>query len=134
MENQVEKTTQVEQVSTPTGTTNQQVVSTKVTPDPQEFGLFKVNQIVWYIIGLINILIGLRFILLLLSARSAQFTNFIYNLSYPFVVPFLGIFPSPSVETSYFETASLVAIIVYIILGFIINGLLNIFSQRGEVA
>ena len=134
MESKTVTTTGVEQVSTPTTNLNQEVVSTRIVPDQQEYSLFKINQIVWYIIGLVNLLILLRFVLLLLSARTVGFVNFIYNLSQPFVSPFLGIFPSASSQGSYFETAALVAVIAYVILGFVINGLLNIFSQRGEVA
>src|SRR5690349_10033481 len=107
------KTTVVE---SPVSNSTQQVVQTKVAGDPVEFSLFKANQIVWYFIGLICILIGLRFILLLLAAGNAGFVSFIYSLSGIFVSPFFGIFGQPVFGRSVIETASLFAILIYIVL------------------
>lgn len=51
------------------------------------------KRIVWFIAGLVSVIIALRFGFLLLGAnREAGFTDFIYSLSAPFVAPFVGIF------------------------------------------
>ena len=85
-------------VESPVSNSTAQVVTTKVAGDPVEFSLFKINQIIWYIVGLIVIVIGLRFILLLLAAGNAGFVNFIYNLSDIFVAPFFGIHNGPKLS------------------------------------
>jgi hypothetical protein len=132
MDSQTVVTKKTEEISAPNSAVTQQTVSTQVRPDQREFSIFKLSQVVWYILGLINIIIFLRFLFLLLAAGNAGFVRFIYDLSQIFVEPFLGIFPSARVETSYFEVASLVAIVVYTIFGFIINGFIELFSKRTE--
>ena len=129
-ENTVVREVTTSTTPTPLSNTTQEAVTTRVQGDPVEFSLFKVNQIVWYIIGLIAILIGLRFLLLFLAAGNAGFVNFIYSLSGIFVAPFFGIFGQPVFGRSVIEIASLVAIVVYIILGFVINGFIDLFSKK----
>lgn len=116
--------------STPVSTTP--VISTDpvIVNNKQEFGLAKINQVVWFITGLINIIIALRFIMLLLGANAVSIVGLVYNLSYPFVVPFYGIFGQPRIGESYFETASLVAILVYTLIAYLITSLLSIMSKR----
>ena len=73
---------------------------------------------IWLLLGIVEALLGIRFILKLLGANSdTSFVNFIYSISVPFVTPFLGIFTTPTtqgnVSISVLETATLVAIVVY---------------------
>ncbi len=76
--------------------------------------LFKGTQIVWYILGLIEILLLFRFVLKLLGANpEAGFTSFIYNVTYIFAAPFLNVFRLTYVEGSIFEWTSLLAMLVY---------------------
>lgn len=93
----------------------------------------KANAYIWYVIGFINILVALRFIFLLLGARNTGFTSFLYQITSPLVAAFKGIFPSPSAETGYFDTASLLAIVVYVLIGWGIVSLIDI-SKRNKVA
>jgi len=103
----------------------------RVMPTPAEqqvASLFRAKQILWFVIGLIIALIGLRFVLLALGANPANgFATFIYGLSHLFVAPFLGIFGAePATEGSYFEFASLIAIAVYLLLGWVISRVLEL--------
>jgi hypothetical protein len=80
--------------------------------------LFRGTQIVWYIVGLINVLLGFRFILKLLGANAqAWFTAFIYNITWPFTAPFLRVFNISRVEGSIFEWTTLLAMSVYLLIG-----------------
>jgi uncharacterized protein YggT (Ycf19 family) len=92
----------------------------------QDGQAFKVNQIVWYIVGLIDVILALRVVFLLLSAAQTGFTLFLYNLTQPLVAPFQGIFPAPTVQGSYFDTAALVAMLIYALIGLAIVGLINL--------
>ena len=97
----------------------------RVEPTPAErqlASLYRTRQIVWFIVGVIIALIALRFVLLAFGARPENaFASFIYGLSGIFVGPFVGIFgPEPAGGESYFETASLIAIAVYLLLGWAI--------------
>lgn len=79
---------------------------------------FRAVAIVWFIVGVVDIFIAARFLgkLLGASAQSA-FVNFIYHVSSPMVAPFTGIFGDTGSKTNTFETASLVAIVVYLVIG-----------------
>ena len=119
-------------VQTPTGADAAVVENrTRVVPSPAEqqlASLYRIKQVVWFIVGLIVALIALRFVLLALGAVETNgFANFIYSLSRIFVAPFIGIFgPEPAAGESYFELASLIAIPVYLLVGWIISRVLEL--------
>ena len=55
-----------------------------------------------------------RFLLRLFGANpAAGFTNFIYDISYPFAAPFLNVFRITRVEGSVVEWTTLLAMVVY---------------------
>src|SRR5260221_10340600 len=54
--------------------------------------IFRTYQVLFYILGLIEILLAFRLLLKLMGASQASgFTDFIYAISGPFATPFLGI-------------------------------------------
>jgi uncharacterized protein YggT (Ycf19 family) len=79
---------------------------------------FRAAAVVGFIVGVIDIFIAARFLGKLFGASSqSAFVNFIYQVSAPLVAPFNGIFGNSGSNTNYFETASLVAIVVYAVIG-----------------
>jgi hypothetical protein len=95
-------------------------------------GAARVSQVVDYIFYVIYALLGLRFVLALLAARSsAGFVRFIVAVTDPFYRPFRGIVSSPSTDSGHTLMLPLViAIVVYILLHLGINGLLRIIAHR----
>lgn len=89
-------------------------------------------RIVSFIVGFIVTLLALRILLLLLAANQGNaFVDFVYGLSGVFAVPFYGIFDyEPVYGESVFEISSVVAILVYALIGWGIAKLLTINSQR----
>jgi hypothetical protein len=79
---------------------------------------FRAAAVVGFLIGVIDVLIAARFLgkLFGASAQSA-FVNGIYQVSAPLVAPFTGIFGDTGSKTNTFETASLVALVVYAVIG-----------------
>jgi hypothetical protein len=79
---------------------------------------FRAAAVVGFIVGIIDVLIAARFLgkLFGASAQSA-FVNGIYQVSAPLVAPFTGIFGDTGSKTNTFETASLVALVVYAVIG-----------------
>jgi hypothetical protein len=76
--------------------------------------LWRGKQVVWFIFGSIEVLLGFRFFLKLSAANpAAGFTKFIYGASSPFVGPFLAVFKITRVEESVFEWTTLLAMVVY---------------------
>lgn len=73
---------------------------------------------IWFVTGVVDVLIGLRFLLKLLGASQASsFTVFIYGVTEPLVAPFRGIFPEGARQTFVFEPAALVAIVIFALIG-----------------
>jgi hypothetical protein len=79
---------------------------------------FRAAAVVGFIVGLVDVLIAARFLGKLLGASSSSaFVHFIYQVSAVMVAPFTGIFGDTGNKTNTFETASLVAIVVYAVIG-----------------
>src|ERR1035437_2588140 len=84
---------------------------------PSTKPIYRGTQIVWYILGIIEILLAFRFVLKLLAANgSAGFTQLIYGATYPFAQPFLAVFRISQVQGSIFEWSTILAMIAYWVL------------------
>lgn len=96
--------------------------------------LFRATQVVWYILGIIEVLLAFRFLLKLFAANpEAGFTNFIYSASYPFAAPFLGVFSQARIEStgSVFEWTTLLAMAVFWLVAW---GLSTLFAGSKTVS
>jgi hypothetical protein len=72
------------------------------------------TQIVWYILGLVEVLLAFRFVLKLLGANAAAgFTSFIYGSTSFFASPFLDVFSITKPAGSTFEWTTPLAMLVY---------------------
>ncbi|HET8991952.1 MAG TPA: hypothetical protein VFN31_02885 [Candidatus Saccharimonadales bacterium] len=89
------------------------------------------SRIIWYVAGVLLVLLAFRFILALLGANATnQFANFIYSTSHPFVAPFFGLFGyNLHYGVSRFETFTLVAMLVYAVVAW---GLARLFTIRRD--
>jgi hypothetical protein len=85
-------------------------------------------RIVWFIAGVLLVLLAFRFAFVLFGANPANgFVNFIYTVSHPFAAPFFGIFGySISYGVSRVELSTLVAMAVYALVAYGIARLLTI--------
>lgn len=84
----------------------------------------KVEDIIWFFIAAIDILIFVRFILLLFGARTGvPFVDFWYNLTAPLIAPFAGMFGNIDTYNTYtgqrIEIEALVAIVIYSLIGYL---------------
>ena len=94
--------------------------------------LYRGTQVVWYILGLVEILLAFRFILKLFGANpAAGFTSFIYGVTYIFAAPFLNVFRITQVAGSVFEWTTLLAMIVYWIIAY---GIIKLFLMSKTVS
>lgn len=94
--------------------------------------LYRGTQIVWYILGVIEVLLAFRFVLKLLGANSeAMFTSFIYGVTYIFATPFLNVFSITRVAGSTFEWTTLLAMFVYWVLAV---GIIKLFLMGKSVS
>ncbi|MFH0739894.1 MAG: YggT family protein [bacterium] len=99
---------------------------------PSTKPLYRGTQIVWYILGIFEVLLAFRFILKLLAANpSAGFSSFIYNVSYPFAAPFLAVFHISKIAGSIFEWTTLLAMLVYWLIAW---GIVKLFFMSKTVS
>ncbi|HVC36168.1 MAG TPA: YggT family protein [Candidatus Dormibacteraeota bacterium] len=86
------------------------------------------TRIIWFIGGVVLVILAFRFVFVLLGANPANsFANFIYQISHPLAAPFFGIFGySISYGVSRVELSTLVAMVVYALIAFGVSRLLTI--------
>jgi len=99
---------------------------------PSTKPLYRGTQIVWYLLGLVEVLLAFRFVLKLFGANpEAAFTGFIYVLSGIFAAPFISVFRVTQVAGSVFEWTSLLAMFVYWVLAY---GVIKLFLMGKTVS
>jgi len=97
----------------------------------------KAKNVIYYILGVIETLLGLRFVFMLLGANPRSgFTSFLYAITGIFIAPFSGIF-NPVTTTglstrSVFDPATLIAMAIYALIGWGIVKLLWIKVSKNE--
>jgi hypothetical protein len=138
----MDEETTVQKVTTVSQEAPVQVVKTTktVTPPPvqtehpqkvyeKKKAIFRTYQVIWYILGVIEVLLVFRVILKMLGASPLSgFTILIYTLSDPFALPFYGIFKISRVEGSVFEWSTFVAGTVYLIIAYGITALMQVIK------
>ena len=94
--------------------------------------MYRGTQVVWYLLGLIEVLLLFRFALKLFGANpAAGFTYFIYGITYVFAAPFLNVFRMTQVSGSVLEWTTLLAMFVYWVLAF---GIIKLFLMGKTVS
>ena len=83
--------------------------------------LVKTQQIIYLILGVMEGLITIRFLLRLFAANpNAGFAQFIYGVTGPMMAPFYGLFATPQFESSVLEVISIVAMLVYALIAWLV--------------
>lgn len=91
------------------------------------------RRVVVLVFGLIQLLIGLRFVLLLLDAREANgLVSGVLNLGQLFVAPFEGILRTDALHSagSIFDVTAIVALVGWTILELIVLWAVGIFRHQ----
>lgn len=96
-----------------------------------------VGYIVYFIFGIIEILLIFRLVFKLTGANpSSTFVDSIYTITQLFIMPFFGIFPQATGQgvttASVLEPAALVALVVYAVLAWGLAKLIVIVSGKQE--
>jgi hypothetical protein len=90
----------------------------------------RVIQGIWLVTGVVDVMLGIRFLLKLLGGSSqASFVTFMYNITQPLVAPFHGIFNTTVQGRSILEPESLVAIVIYSLIGWGIVSMIRLMNR-----
>lgn len=89
------------------------------------------SRIVYYVFGVIEVLLAIRFVLGLFGANTAAgFVQLIYGVTDVFMVPFNAVFNTQRVAGATFEWSVLVAIVVYALIAWGLVALIHAVSPR----
>lgn len=94
--------------------------------------IWRAENIMYYILGILEVVLAFRFVLKLLGANPASgFVDFVYGLSGIFVAPFNAIFTTGeaagNVVKAELEPATLIAMLVYALIVWGVVRLIDIF-------
>lgn len=132
MADQIEKVTE-QQTQDQSG----RVVTTRaVTADSRDRQVNKVSQIIWFIFGIAIALLLVRFTLSLIGANQENaFASFVYSVTNVLVGPFRGLLSVDEFRAgvSRFEFETLVAVVVYTLLGWGVAAGINLARKNPEV-
>ena len=93
--------------------------------------LYKIIQFIWLIVGVLEGLIGLRVILKLIAANpESPFASLVYNFTWLFLWPFLGLTATPSAGNVVLEIPSIIAMIVYALVAWVFVSLVRLIFER----
>jgi len=90
----------------------------------------RVVPVIWWIVGLVDVLLIIRFLLKLLGGSTVSgFVRFMYDVTQFMVAPFHGIFNTAVQGRSILEPESLVAIAIYSLIGWGIVSLIRMMTR-----
>ena len=129
----------IEPTQTPPATApvaSETVESTVVdSPATRYAQIYRAQQAVYLLFGVIEVLIAIRFLLRLFGADpTAPFSAAILGITAPFVAPFIGVFPNAAASGSVFEPASLLAIVIYALAAWLIAKIIWLLFARDSSA
>jgi uncharacterized protein YggT (Ycf19 family) len=91
---------------------------------------YRAVQVIWFVTSVITTLISIRFVLKLLGASmQSGFVTLMYGLTDGLVAPFRAIFPAASGQSSTVDIASLVAIVIYALVGWGLVSLVKLITS-----
>ena len=98
---------------------------------------FKVTQLIWLFLGILEAALALRFLFKLIGVNEANtFASFLYGLTNLFVLPFESLIGAPSTVGMTFEFSTLIAMIIYALIGWALERLVYVlfYRPRGPVS
>ncbi|MFA5837790.1 MAG: YggT family protein [Bellilinea sp.] len=92
---------------------------------------FKVTQLIWLLVGLLEGVLGLRFIFKLIGVNAANaFASLLYNVTDFFVAPFASLTGAPAAGGMVLEVSTLIAMIVYALIGWVLARIAYVLFYR----
>lgn len=92
--------------------------------------LLGLSQLVGIGVGIVEVGLLLRIVLLLLAANpTAGFSTWVYGLTGPLVAPFAGVFPELTIVDSVLDAPAILALIVYGLAGRIVESILHLLAR-----
>ena len=103
----------------------------------QRIATFKVTQLIWLLLGILEAVIALRVVFKLIGVNAANpFAAFLYNVTNLFVAPFASLTGAPAAGGSVLEISSIIAMIVYLLIAWALERIVYVlfYRPRGPVS
>ena len=109
-----------------------QVQTTEREPERERrIFTFKATQLIWLFVGILEALLALRIVLKLVAANpSNAFAAWLYSFTDIFLSPFVGLTASPAAGGMVLEFSSMIAMLVYGLIGWGIERLVWVVFYR----
>jgi hypothetical protein len=92
---------------------------------------FQATQLIWLGLGLLEAALGLRVLLKLVGANAANpFASLLYGVTGAFLAPFAGLTGTPAAGGMVLEVSTLIAMIVYALLAWVLERLVWVIFYR----
>lgn len=99
--------------------------------------VFIVKRVIYYILGILEVLLAFRLVFKLLGANpESGFVSFLYSVTKVFLAPFKAIFEpaaSPGIENGVLEPSTLIAMLVYAVVAWgIVKGIMAFRGRNNK--
>lgn len=92
---------------------------------------FKVTQLIWLLLGLLEGVLALRFIFKLIGVNAANsFASLLYKVTDFFVAPFASLTGAPAAGSMVLEISTLIAMIIYALIGWVLIRIVYVLFYR----
>jgi YggT family protein len=103
----------------------------------QRVATFKVTQLIWLLLGVLEAAIALRVVFKLIAVNAANpFAALLYNVTDLFVAPFASLIGAPAAGGMVLEISSVIAMIVYFLIAWALERIVYLlfYRPRGPVS
>lgn len=103
----------------------------------QRVTTFKVTQIIWLLLGLLEAAIALRVLFKLIGVNAENpFAALLYSFTNLFVAPFASLIGAPAAGGMVLEISSIIAMIVYLLVAWALERIVYVlfYRPRGPVS
>ena len=119
--------------------TEHRVSKVQTTQEEPEQGrrifTFKATQVIWLLLGILEVMLALRFVLKLIAANPASpIAAAIYSFTDLFLFPFAGLTATPAVGGMVLEISTLIAMAIYALLAWAVERVVWLILYRPREA
>jgi uncharacterized membrane protein len=92
---------------------------------------FRITRVIYILFGILEALLGLRFIFKLIGANAANpFAHGIYQFTSLFLSPFSSLLANPALGASILEITTLISMIIYLLGAWLLSQIVWLFFYR----
>lgn len=103
----------------------------------QRVATFKVTQVIWLLLGLLEAVLALRFVFKLIGVNAGNtFATLLNNVTNIFVAPFASLTGAPAAGGMVIEFSTLIAMVVYLLIAWALAKIVYVafYRPRGPVS